>query len=355
MKWRLHQAADFAELAGTWNTLNQAGPNTPLLDARFARACIRYFGSSGEQIAICEADNKVCCMAVIGSLGLGRWQTFQPSQAPLGFWVQTADVPFVELLRSLGRALPGFITAVGVTQQDPELLPVPPRQPDVETMPYIETAFIDLPKSFDEYWSHRGKNLRHNVSRQRNNLKRSGIGLQLEVHDCTDDMESIVRGYGDLEQRGWKATQGTAVSPENAQGRFYEAILSEFSRTNEAMAFTLSLNGQLAACDLCLLRGRTLYVLKTAHDESRKGISSSVLLRYDYLQRIFERIAGGRIEFYGRIMEWHRRWSEQSKVLYHATLRPSFSARMLGFIAAFRSGVGRAQRRLHESSLDDPA
>jgi hypothetical protein len=27
-----------------------------------------------------------------------------------------------------------------------------------------------------------------------------------------------------------------------------------------------------------------------------------------------------RIEFYGKVMEWHTRWTEQARTLYHATL-----------------------------------
>ncbi len=59
-------------------------------------------------------------------------------------------------------------------------------------------------------------------------------------------------------------------------------------------------------------------MLKTTYDESYKALSPSSLLREDAFRRIFAEGRVKRIEFYGRVMEWHTRWTDRKRVLYHA-------------------------------------
>jgi hypothetical protein len=42
-----------------------------------------------------------------------------------------------------------------------------------------------------------------------------------------------------------------------------------------------------------------------------------MLMRRDYFEAIFNEGAIHTIEFYGPVMEWHRRLSEDTRVLYH--------------------------------------
>ena len=52
-------------------------------------------------------------------------------------------------------------------------------------------------------------------------------------------------------------------------------------------------------------------------------------MRHDYLPAIFADRSFDRIEFYGRVMEWHTRWTDEVRTLYHATTyRWPFVARL---------------------------
>jgi hypothetical protein len=59
-------------------------------------------------------------------------------------------------------------------------------------------------------------------------------------------------------------------------------------------------------------------VLKTAYDESiGNGLSPALLMREEATRAIFGAGRVARIEFYGRVMEWHLRWTDEVRVMYH--------------------------------------
>jgi hypothetical protein len=62
-----------------------------------------------------------------------------------------------------------------------------------------------------------------------------------------------------------------------------------------------------------------LVILKTAYDESYKSVSPSTLMRHQQFQLLFEEQKFRRIEFFGKVMEWHTRWTTTSRTIYHAT------------------------------------
>ena len=128
--------------------------------------------------------------------------------------------------------------------------------------------------------------------------------------------EAIVQ-YGKLESAGWKAEGGTAISADNAQGRFYRAVFESFCSKGLGRIYRFSLDGKVVAMDLCLIGGGALVILKTTYDESLKSISPAFLMRHRYLQSLFAETGIDRIEFYGKVMEWHLRWTDEVRTLFH--------------------------------------
>ena len=69
-----------------------------------------------------------------------------------------------------------------------------------------------------------------------------------------------------------------------------------------------------------LERDGLMVILKTTYDESLdKALSPAFLLHHDQLRRVFGEGRVRRIEYYGRFMEWHSRWTEHKRVLHHLT------------------------------------
>lgn len=318
MNWSLVPASRFTQYAQEWTRLHLAGPASPLLAADFVLPLLAHFAGGGELLAICRQDGHTLAMAVLASNGRARWQTFQPAQAPVGIWLQRPGADTAALGVALVRALPGFALVLGLTQSDPELYPRPPDAGCVQTLDYILTARVSIQGGFAQYWEERGKNLRSNLKKQRARLERDGIVPRLEVLRAPEMVAAAVADYGNMESTGWKAGSGTAVHADNAQGRFYRDMLEAFCRRGAGCIYRYWFGQQLVASDLCIEGPDCIVVLKTAYDESvDRALSPTLLMREEETRRLFEEARFARIEFYGKVMEWHLRWTDEVRTLYH--------------------------------------
>lgn len=319
MKWVLDELAWFPDHAADWDRLNREGADSPLLSTQFLQPLLDEFATGKEILARCVIDGQSCAMLLLASQGRGVWQTFQPSQAPLGACVHRKGVDRAACLATLIKQLPGFTTLVGVTQQDPDLDARPPDSATVRTLDYIHTARITIEGSFESYWEKRGKNLRQNLKKQRGRLERDGIMTRLQVSTTADEVAQAVVEFGNLESLGWKGESGTAVHAENAQGRFYRAMLENFCRSGAGRIYRYWYGEQLVAMDLCIEGGDCIIILKTTYDEQAAGgtTSPALLMRQEETALLFAEGRFRRIEFYGKVLEWHTRWSDEVRVMYH--------------------------------------
>jgi hypothetical protein len=298
MSWTVVPAAEFGAHAGRWRALHALGAASPLLAVEFVEALLAVFGTGKEMLAWHEDGAGTGAMAIMAPDRVGMWNTFQPSQAPVGLWLQRGMEPPGVLLRDLLRRLPGPGLVLGITQCDPMLMQRPADSATMRTLDYIRTARITMNGAggFDAYWEARGKNLRNNLKKQRNRLRQDGIETHLEICRAPHEMAEAVADYGRLEGSGWKAAGGTAVGAGNDH----------------------RIGGQLAAMDLCVEGGGCIVVLKTAYDENlARQLSPALLMREEACRGLFEEGRFERIEFYGRVMEWHLRWTDEVRTMYH--------------------------------------
>jgi hypothetical protein len=280
---------------------------------------LRTLGQGKERLLIGWHGADVVAMFMLLPQDKLRWQTFQPSQVPLGAWVAVRDLPLQDLARSLLRGPLGFCLGLSITQIDPEVAARMPDAPDNLHSDYIDTGWIDLVGSFDAYWSARGKNLRQNMRKQRVKLAADGVKLSLQALREHADMADAVARYGRMESAGWKAQHGTAIHPDNAQGRYYRELLEQASLNGEAVVYQYLFDERVVAMNLCLQRKGVLIVLKTTYDESIQSLSPAFLLREAELQELFAQGEIRRLEYFGRLMDWHTKWTEQKRTLYHLT------------------------------------
>lgn len=133
-------------------------------------------------------------------------------------------------------------------------------------------------------------------------------------------MAPAIACYGIMESSGWKAQKGTAIHPDNTQGRYYRELLEHASRRGEALVYQYLFDDRIVAMNLCLVRQGTLIVLKTNYDESIQTYSPAFLLRETELQAFHKERKIHHLEYFGRPMEWHTNWTEKKRTLYHLTL-----------------------------------
>ncbi len=314
-----HLAQD-PELRLAWDQLNAARGDLPFLASDVMVIAINALGDGGERLLIGRSGARVVAMFLLTPMDRFRWCTFQPSQLPLGAWVADADLPLPDVARSLVRGPLGLCLALSITQVDPRAAPRAEDGADNRHTDYIDTGWVDIEGSFEDYWSARGKNLRQNMRKQRNRLAADGVSLTMQVLREHADMAAVIARYGSLESAGWKEQSGTAIHPDNAQGRFYRELLEHASLCGEAVVYQYRFNDHVVAMNLCLLRGGVLVVLKTTYDESIRAFLPAFLLRENELQQIFREGEIRRIEYFGRLMDWHTKLTDKKRTLYHLTV-----------------------------------
>lgn len=307
-------------LLAEWDRLNAKRGDIAFLTADAIKNALNTLGDGSERLLIGQQGATVCAMFLVVPLQNFRWRTFQPSQLPLGAWVAEAHLPLVEVARSLSRGALGFCLSLSITQVDPNLAPRNEDTADSQSSDYIETAWIDLNGNFEEYWSARGKNLRQNMRKQKNKLVAEGVAGHMRSLVHCSEMAAAIERYGALESSGWKAAHGTAIHPDNAQGRFYRELLEDAARRSEAVVYEYLFDGRVVASNLCLQRKGTLVVLKTTYDESIRAYSPAFLLSEGEIEQLYREKVIHRLEYYGRLMEWHSKWTENRRTIYHLTL-----------------------------------
>src|SRR6266513_5826403 len=94
-------------------------------------------------------------------------------------------------------------------------------------------------------------------------------------------------------------------------------MLENFCRQGNGRVYQYRFDDRVVAVDLCIEGNGFLIVLKTTYDESIKSSSPAFLMRQEAFRQLFAEERIRRIEFYGKLMEWHTRWSEEIRRMYH--------------------------------------
>ena len=342
MKWTCHPATSFPQWSAAWDAINERGPRLPFFDSRFITAALRWFGDPGAKLVIGASRDTPLAMGFFVPRRGGVWDTWQPSQLPLGAWVSRPDVPLAGAHQGVLKALPGYPLALGLTQLDPDITPRA-QFGAAHTLDYVPTAVVNIAGSFDDYWAARGKNLRHNIKRQQARLATDGVHTQLEVIESSDEVAASIAQYGALEGSSWKANLGTALQPDNAQGRFYREVLERLAPDGQTRIYRYRFDDNVVAMHLCIAMGDALVILKTTCRDDLQGFSPAVLMHREIFASLFAEQRFSRVEFFGRVMEWHTRWTEEARMLYHANIyRHAWLPRLRAMVSGVRTRMAPA-------------
>ena len=312
-------ASEFTHFAGPWARLNDVMGGVPLLHPDFVQELLRHFGTGKERLAILGSDDNPVAMGVINHIGPFEWETFQPPQSPVGLWLQRTDIPSLAVITSLLQSLPGMPLAIGVSNQDPAMIPRQADQARCETVDHIVTARVLVDRPFEDYWKGRDGKLRQEMRRRQKRLETLGWKARLERIDHPDQIEEAIADFGRLESVGWKGRSGTAIAADNIQGDFYRSVLEVFSARGKGRIYRLLFDAKIAAMQLCIEDNGILVLLKTTYDEEFGQHAPGILMQYEIFREVFADGDIRRIEFYGRTGEPQAKWCDnQVRTLYHA-------------------------------------
>lgn len=323
LDWQLHPLTPAQGLGphrAAWDALNgwlMRGHS--MLDGAFVNALLRHFGERGAQLAVARAEGETVAMLVLHatSRGLGVWSSFLPSQTQIG----PSLVPAGLDLSGLFAALPGYASELDLLCNDPHFgdLRELPGKP-VKTLPHALTMNVVLRGSFDDYWALRPRKLIQNMRRYLRRLQSEGGTERLAVVHAPEAMDAAVARYADLEGRGWKGREGTAVSNDSPQGHFYADVMRDFAARGEAYVYELWLDNDLLASRMLLLRPGMAVMLKTAFDERFERFAPGRVLLLRTLEDLFQRAPGAVVEFYTNADADLLAWSTSQRWIHHVSV-----------------------------------
>src|SRR5580704_890332 len=104
MNWIFAPAQEaFKGARDRWDELNAARGNHILLDSLFVDSALRHFGDKNVLLGV-KNDSQHPGLAMFKKKGFGSWETFQPSQAPIGFILLPKEIDFQAEMSALMRS-----------------------------------------------------------------------------------------------------------------------------------------------------------------------------------------------------------------------------------------------------------
>lgn len=188
---------------------------------------------------------------------------------------------------------------------------------------------------------------RSELRRQRRRLTDLG---EIKLKFVTDAQHSDfwVQQFLDLERRGWKGRNRTAISQNEAAAVFFNEVMQGAAREGKLMLLGLFLNNEPIALKCNLLSGQGAFAFKIAYDESLEKFSPGVQLEIENIRIACEHPAVDWMDSCAapRHSMINRLWRERRAVrrLLVSTGRWSGDA-VVGLWPAARCVVRRRRRR----------
>ena len=132
MTWTLQPIAQFADFADQWDALARSRPGTPFLESVFLQPAVEIFGRGDERLCLNHVNGQLRAAGILQPGRKGMWQTFQPSQLPLGAWITEEGVDLASACSALMGQLPGLALGLGVTSWTQEFTPGHKMAPNYE-------------------------------------------------------------------------------------------------------------------------------------------------------------------------------------------------------------------------------
>ena len=304
----------------SWDAVNRNSfASHPLLDSRFVIPLVQHFGSDKTSLAILqEGTNTIQGALLVERRAPGIWQTFLPSQAQIAPMVLPPDAEAP--LRALLSALPGPCWILELLKQDREYSCLSGVLRGADEVVQARTMRIRVEDDFDRFWNARNRNLRQNVRRYLKRLGSEDIEERFLAIREADEVMNALHRYGELESKGWKGAAGTAVHPDNVQGRFYRDVMQGFAEIDKATVYELYLGNRLAASRLCIASDEMLVMLKTTYDEELSRYAPGRILLYRLIESAFRERQHQVIEFYTNATRETLQWGSEDRTIAHVTL-----------------------------------
>ena len=187
---------------------------------------------------------------------------------------------------------------------------------------------------------------RSNVRRRMRKLQTHGRVSLVHSGETRARLDQFLQ----LEGRGWKGAEHSAIGSGPATRAFYAAVAAAAERLGALSWYVLELDGRPIAMFYGVYHRGRYYLLKTTYDETLSDCSPGQLLTHEALRAL---LARGCVEFdfLGGVMDWKRDWAPSLRQLNHVYVFRGAAGRALHALRfRLRPAVARAVRRMRAAS-----
>jgi hypothetical protein len=179
----------------------------------------------------------------------------------------------------------------------------------VDRWPSLESPYVPLTRSWDEYSSGLSPKHRANLRRRTKHLEALGP-VEMETLAGPEILGSALEEAMRIEAAGWKGRAGTAMVSQPETQAFYKQMAERAASHGWLRLHFLKVAGRRAAFEYILCYKGRLYVLKVGHDPAYAEFGPQHLLCALTLEGAFRR-GFFEYDFLGARDEWKERWTRQ--------------------------------------------
>jgi CelD/BcsL family acetyltransferase involved in cellulose biosynthesis len=174
---------------------------------------------------------------------------------------------------------------------------------------YGRAAYVlDLPDSFDTYFSQRTSKFRGHLKRTAKKVEAMG---RVDVTEARtpQEFDYMYDALLEIERASWKHDHGTAISAVAHQTGFYRTMGRAALDQGRLHLQMLAVDGTPIAHNMGYVHGTRYAYLKTSFDDRHRTVSPAAFLRTRLIASLIER--GVRhFDFHGEPYEWERQWTD---------------------------------------------
>jgi CelD/BcsL family acetyltransferase involved in cellulose biosynthesis len=279
----------FAELATQWDWLAARQP-TPFGRFAWFWSWWEAFGAEG-QLSVCAVwrGRRLVAALPLWRRG-GALRVMANVHTPV-FQVPACDHRAREAAFSAAlRAAPGALEVEALASTDTALPALARDSRGARRLALVESLhtspIIDLQGDFEAYRRLHPTRCRK-LAKLGRRMHRDHLA-EVSLLEAPSDLEGELERAFALEAAGWKGAAGTAIVSAAETARFYRSVAGAYQRLGALCLSTITLDGELAAFDLCLLHANRLWTLKGSYNEAYRHLSPGMVLLLWEIERSFE-------------------------------------------------------------------
>jgi hypothetical protein len=181
--------------------------------------------------------------------------------------------------------------------------------------------YVVVDGSWEQFLSSLSSHMLKELRRRRRQAQQAGA-VAWEMHTGLDGLPHILNEALSINARSWKGRAGTAITQRPPLERFLRHACAWAARENKLRFFCLRINGKMAAFQINIVNGGTMFGSEMSFDEDAAQYSPGQLAVFEMLERLFHDPAFHKYSFLGPRSPWKERWTRQAENYHWMTIYP---------------------------------